>query len=99
MGKSDQVYELIQSLSQSEKRHFKLHAVPQAGEDSLYVELFDLMAKQKAYDLTELQKQLGQKVSMKHLAVVKTQLKEHILKRSSHLSPPQESADSDSRAT
>lgn len=47
MKKSQQLYELIHSMSKSEKRYFKVHS---AKENSIYVQLFDLIIGQANYD-------------------------------------------------
>lgn len=47
MKKSQQLYELIHSMSKSEKRYFKLN---RAKEASVYVRLFDLILAQNVYN-------------------------------------------------
>ncbi len=48
---NDPLFQLIKSLTKSEKRYFKLHVNKQiAGEDTKYLKLFDLIDKQKVYD-------------------------------------------------
>jgi hypothetical protein len=47
MKKSQQLYELIHSMSKSEKRYFKVN---NAKESSIYVQVFDLIIGQTIYD-------------------------------------------------
>lgn len=48
---SGDLFELIQSLSGSEKRYFKLYASKtSSGKNSIYVELFDQIEKKNTYD-------------------------------------------------
>ncbi len=52
---NDPLFQLIKSLTKSEKRYFKLHVTKQiAGEDTKYLKLFDLIDKQKTYDETKI---------------------------------------------
>lgn len=49
MGENEPLFELIQSLSKSEKRYFKLFSNLQQGEKN-YLMLFEAIEKQKKYD-------------------------------------------------
>ena len=81
MGKSDQVYELVQALSRSEKRYFKLYLNHQMkGGNDLHAELFDLLVKQKKYNLDDIRKRISGNLSASKLALLKTHLKSQILK-------------------
>ncbi|MCT4560919.1 MAG: hypothetical protein N4A41_06035 [Crocinitomicaceae bacterium] len=52
---SESIFELIRSLTKSEKRYFKLHASRHTiGEENNYVTLFDYIDKQAAYDEAKL---------------------------------------------
>ena len=53
MKPSNELFNLIQSLSKSEKRFFKLSSSLQDG-DKNYLKLFDYIEKQKKYDEAEL---------------------------------------------
>ena len=51
MGRSDSLFELIKSMSKSEKRYFKIFAQKHViGKQNKYVLLFDLLDKMSAYD-------------------------------------------------
>ena len=48
---TDHLFQLIKSLSKSEKRHFKLYSRRNAsGSDALFLKLFDEIDRQKEYD-------------------------------------------------
>jgi hypothetical protein len=49
MKPSNELHDLIKSLTKSEKRFFKLHSSLQAG-DKNYLRIFDAIDKQKVYD-------------------------------------------------
>ena len=47
----DQLFEMIQSLTKAEKRNFRLYAKRIQGEsDAKFLQLFDLLEKQKDFD-------------------------------------------------
>ncbi|NQY10209.1 MAG: hypothetical protein HRT71_11950 [Flavobacteriales bacterium] len=49
--KSDALFQLIKSLTKSEKRHFKLHVSRLSGSDDMkFIKLFNLLEKQKVFD-------------------------------------------------
>jgi len=61
MAKSsyDFLFSLIKSLSPSEKRHFRLSAQGKYGQkEKLFMQLFDVLDKQKIYDETKLNKKI-----------------------------------------
>jgi hypothetical protein len=61
IAKSESLFLLIQSLSKSEKRSFKLYVGRnQDGKDSLYIKLFDLLDKTSGVDDILLKKKLGE---------------------------------------
>ncbi len=67
------LFELIHSLSQTEKRYFKVFLQKyMKGDTNSYAKLFDEIEKQKKYDETKLK-------SFAHLAVMKVRLEENIL--------------------
>ena len=70
---SSSLFELIQSLSQTEKRYFKvfLQKYVKGGKDN-FARLFDEIEKQKTYNESKLK-------SFPHLAVLKVRLEEYIL--------------------
>lgn len=56
ISKTDQLYALIKSLSTAEKRHFRIYAQRSSDEgDLLYLQLFDLLDKQKNLDERKLE--------------------------------------------
>ncbi len=68
------LYELIHSLTRSEKRHFKLsHQHPE--RDQQYLKLFDFLDQQDAFDQGKLKRWSKQYFSDNQLAVVKNQLR------------------------
>jgi hypothetical protein len=71
----DQLFHLIHTLSKSEKRHFKISSSLQSG-NKMYIQLFDLIEKQKEYD----EKKLKLKLRISGFAVAKVYLYNLILK-------------------
>jgi len=70
---SSTLFELIKSLSQTEKRYFKVFLQKYVkGDSDAYARLFDSIDKQKEYDENKLK-------SFPHLAVMKIRLEENIL--------------------
>lgn len=55
---SDSLYQLIQSLTKEEKRYFKLFAKNMGGQQSTYLQVFDLLEKQKEYNENTLRPKL-----------------------------------------
>ena len=54
-AKSDQLFNLIQSLSKGEKRFFKVYALRlNTSSDKKFIVLFDAIEKQKVYDETKI---------------------------------------------
>ncbi|MFV1884379.1 MAG: hypothetical protein ACMZ7B_07825 [Balneola sp.] len=47
---NDHLYQLIRSLSKSEKRSFKIYATRNSTEDAKFIQLFDAVDKAKEYD-------------------------------------------------
>ena len=82
MSKTPQagLYRLIKSLSQTEKRYFKVK-MKSSGQKGSYqfMELFDLISSMDNYNEEELKKKLGKKGSDKHLAFRKSHLYNLIL--------------------
>ncbi len=73
MRPSTELFDLIQSLSKTEKRYFRLSSTIQKG-DKNYIKLFDSILKMKKYDETQIKK------SFKRLAFTKTYLYNAIIK-------------------
>ncbi len=78
---SDELHKLIKSLSQSEKRFFKIYASRHViGEQNNYVQLFDAIAMQKNYDEVAIKKKFEGASFMQRFAAVKNYLHGLILK-------------------
>jgi hypothetical protein len=76
----DSLYELIQSLTKSEKRYFKLlssrHTI---GEENNYIILFDYIDKQTTYDEKALFKNFQGEAFINKFSITKKRLYDHIL--------------------
>lgn len=90
MKKSAHLFQLIKSLSKSEKRSFKLFA-KQYGKDGKnnYTFLFDALEKMHSYDHELLLRRVKKNISPATLPTIKVQLKKLILQslRNSRVSP------------
>ncbi len=79
MKPSTELYDLIKSLTKSEKRFFKLHSALQSG-DKNYLRIFDAVDKLKTYDEEALKKHFTGETFIKHLPSEKNHLYKLILK-------------------
>ena len=80
MKPSPELYDLIHSLTKSEKRFFKLHSALQSGEKN-YLRLFDAIhAQSGGYDEAALKKQFAKETFIQHLPSEKNHLYKLILK-------------------
>lgn len=79
MKKNDQLYELIQSMSKAEKRHFKLYSSFQSGSKN-YVELFSMLDRQVAYNEDKVRKRFAGEKFLEQLHVTKNYLYNLILR-------------------
>ncbi len=79
MKPSNELFDLIKSLTKSEKRFFKLHSALQSGEKN-YLRIFDAIDKQKAYDEDAIKKQFAKEIFIKHFPSEKNHLYKLILK-------------------
>jgi tetratricopeptide (TPR) repeat protein len=79
MKPSTELFELIKSLTKSEKRFFKLTSSLQSGEKN-YLKIFDAIDKQKDYDEETIKKQFGRQTFIKHFPSEKNHLYKLILK-------------------
>lgn len=74
------LFELIKSLSKSEKRYFKLissrHTI---GDENNYVRLFDYIAKQDEYDEQALFKEFKNEAFLNRFSITKKRLYDHVL--------------------
>jgi len=79
MKPSTDLFNLIKSLSKSEKRFFKLSSSLQSGEKN-YLKLFDYIEKQPSYNEEKLKSTFKGEVFIKHLPSEKNHLYKLILK-------------------
>ena len=79
MKPSTELFQLIKSLSKSEKRYFKLSSSLQSGEKN-YMKLFDAIEFQSEYDEATLKKKFVKETFIKHLPSEKNHLYNLILK-------------------
>lgn len=79
MKPSPELFNLIKSLSKSEKRYFKMYSAFQAGEKN-YLKLFDAIEKQEEYDEEHIKKKFVKENFIKHLPSEKNHLYNLILK-------------------
>jgi len=79
MKPSTELFQLIKSLSKSEKRYFKLTSSLQSGEKN-YMKLFDAIEAQEEYDEAAIKKKFSGETFIKHLPSEKNHLYSLILK-------------------
>lgn len=79
MKPSHELFDLIKSLSKSEKRFFKLTSALQSGEKN-YLKIFDVIDKQHEYDEQKVKDQFGGETFIKHFPSEKNHLYKLILK-------------------
>lgn len=79
MKPSTELFDLIKTLSKSEKRFFKLSSTLQSGEKN-YLRLFDAIDKQDTYDENEIKEMFKGEKFIKHLPSEKNHLYKLILK-------------------
>jgi len=79
MKSSSELFDLIQSLTKSEKRFFKLSSSLQSGEKN-YLKLFDEIEKQTEYDEDAIKEKFKKESFIKHLPSEKNHLYKTILK-------------------
>ncbi len=77
MKKNEELFYLIQSLSKSEKRYFKMSA--QGNDDAEYLILFDAIEAQKEYNEKEIKLCFKDKAFINQLTTIKNYLKHRIL--------------------
>lgn len=78
MKQTSDLFELIKSMSKSEKRYFKLMSSFHEGEKG-YIKLFDIIEAQKKYNEEAIEKKLNSEPYINHLSVVKNRLYHGIL--------------------
>jgi hypothetical protein len=79
MKPSNELFDLIKSLTKSEKRFFKLQANLQSGEKN-YLKLFDAIEAMEVYDEEAIKSMFGNEKFIKHLPSEKNHLYKLILK-------------------
>ncbi len=79
MKPSTDLFDLIKSLTKSEKRFFKLSSSLQSGEKN-YLKIFDAVDKQKVYAEADIKKQFKNEKFIKHFPSEKNHLYKLILK-------------------
>lgn len=79
MKPSNELFNLIKSLTKSEKRFFKLSSSIQSGEKN-YFKLFDYIDDQSEYDEAKLKEHFKTERFIKHLPSEKNHLYKLILK-------------------
>jgi tetratricopeptide (TPR) repeat protein len=81
MKATDDLHQLIQSLSQAEKRYVKVFASKQlAGEGNNYMRLFEAIAAQAEYDEDAIKLNFARELFIRHLPSEKIYLYKFILK-------------------
>ena len=83
MKASNQLYDLIKSLTPDEELHFKNSSSIQQGEKN-YIKLYNYIKSQDDYDEEEVKKYFKHEVFIQHLASEKNQLLHHVLKSLRH---------------
>ena len=74
------LFELIRSMSKSEKRYFKLQASRHTiGDENNYVVLFDFIEKMVAYDEEQIFKHFKGEAFLNRFSITKKRLYDHIL--------------------
>lgn len=79
MTPKDDLFQLIKSLSKSEKRYFKLYSSFRSG-DKIYLQLFDTIEKQNEYNEDVIKKKFKGETFINQLTKTKYYLYNHILK-------------------
>ncbi|MEW7278036.1 hypothetical protein ABW636_05525 [Aquimarina sp. 2201CG1-2-11] len=77
MKKNEELFYLIQSLSKSEKRYFKLSIA--GNESAEYLQLFNAIEAQKLYDESAIKVLFKDKAFINQLTTIKNYLKQRIL--------------------
>lgn len=77
---SDSLFRLIQSMSKSEKRHFKLFAGRHSVEENNYLKLFDVIAGQKEYNEGSILKKFSKETFTNRFPITKKRLYETVLR-------------------
>lgn len=79
MKPSPELFDLIKSLTKSEKRFFKLHSALQSGEKN-YLRIFDTIEKQRAYNEEAIKQLYAGETFIRHFPSEKNHLYKLVLK-------------------
>lgn len=79
MKKSEELFVLIKSLSQAEKRYFRIFCGREGGGEG-YLKLFAEIARQSVYDEAKIRQRLKDELMLNQLHVTKNYLRQLILK-------------------
>ncbi len=79
MKPSNELFDLVKSLTKSEKRFFKLSSSLQSGEKN-YLKIFDVIDKQNEYNENAIKDQFAGETFIKHFPSEKNHLYKLILK-------------------
>ena len=81
MTTSDDLFQLIKSLDQAEKRYFKIYSAQHVkGDQNIYVRLFEAIVAQRRYDEIALVRQFRGETFTKQFSVTKNYLYKIILR-------------------
>lgn len=78
--KSYIVFNLIKSMSQSEKRYFKMFISAFEGKNKTYLKIYNAIDKQKVYSEKDIKKKFAKEPFIKHFPVAKNNLYHILLK-------------------
>lgn len=85
MTPQSDLFDLIKSLSPSEKRYFKVYATAIGGKETAgYMKLFDFLEKMPVYDEAAIKKQFKHERFIRQLSVLKNYLYDIILRNLMH---------------
>ncbi|MGE3802334.1 MAG: hypothetical protein AB7H80_15065 [Candidatus Kapaibacterium sp.] len=79
MRYSDDLFQLIQSMTKAEKRYFRLVAT-HYKQEKIYLRLFDELNRQRVYDEEKLRERFGEEIYGKQFHVAKNYLYKMIMK-------------------
>ena len=79
MAKTEELFELIQSMSKGEKRYFKVYTSKLKKKDITYIKIFDLIVTQPSYDKESFIKKIKNPKILKQLHVINNYLYHKIL--------------------
>lgn len=80
MKPSEELFELIHALNQTEKRYFKIFAGKNSDADNVYIRLFEAIDRQNSYDEKALREKFRDEPFVKQLHVAKNYLYKVLLR-------------------